>query len=159
LYTPGGVEMGQFQSGAVGRLGSMYMLSFGVSGIYRTGKILTIPLVGVELGIPVATGYPGTVDIGTPEQPLPWVKNDGSTYYDGIDILGLGADLQQDNVRLAIAVKPGFRYVRMSGTLTQNLLTVDAEAHKYSFSFRGDASLCYRFTKSAWGCLIVAPHL
>jgi hypothetical protein len=73
--------------------------------------------------------------------------------------VGLGADIQQDKLRLAIAVKPGFRYVRMSGTLTQNLLTVDAEAHKYSFSFRGDAELCYRFNKSLWGCLLVAPHL
>src|SRR5262245_4164908 len=64
LLTPGGVEMTQLGNGVVSRLGSMYMVSLGASVTYRTGSFLAFPIVGVEVGIPVATGYPGSVDLG-----------------------------------------------------------------------------------------------
>jgi hypothetical protein len=154
----GGVKMRQFGDNTIRPLSSTYMVSLALSVLARV-SVVQIPLFGIEVGIPVSTGFPGSVDVGTPTNPLSWEKNPGSTYYYGLDFFGLGIVLHTGDFRFAMVVKPGYRYLRMSGTLTQNLLTVDAEAHQYSFSFRGDVEACFAMTSIASGCLFVAPHL
>jgi hypothetical protein len=158
LQTPDGGAMNQFAGDPLRHHAWMPMVAISASVFYRTGSIVKLPLLGFELGIPVSTGYPPSVDLGTKKAPLSWVRG-GPTFYDGFDILGLGLELSPGSFRFGLDVLPGFRFVRTTGTITQGALTIDAEAHEYSFSLRAEVKGCAG-TKAAFSvCLFAAPHV
>jgi hypothetical protein len=155
LTTPDGGAMNQFSAYPVRHLASMNMVDLAASASYRTASPLVIPLLGFEFGIPVSTGYPGSVAL---TRPLTWQKG-GPTFYDGLDILGVGLAFTTGTFRFGVDALPGFRFVRTTGTITQGLLTIDAEAHEYSFSLHADVSFCVGAKGAASGCLFAAPHV
>lgn len=162
LTTPNGASMSQFGDGPIAPLGKTTMFSFAVNVFARTGTPLFVPLIGVEVGVPLSTGYPGNVPLGPSNAPLTWVKSDGTTYYDGLDVLGLGFEYATSRFSVAASIRPGLRYLRMVGTITQDLLTVDAEAHRWTFSLHADAEACGRFGNPngvAGVCLFGGPHV
>lgn len=160
LATPAGAPMNQLGERPIVPNGALEMVTLGFSTVYRTGTPLTIPLLGVEFGLPTNTGYPGTVEVGPAANAIPWTKTEGSTYYVGLDILGVGLDHWWDQLGIGVDVRPGFRYLRMTGTLTQDLLMVDSKADKYSFSLRAEAQFCIgKGEKAAGICVFGGPRL
>lgn len=157
LTTPDGGAMKQFAGTPLTHLAGMEMVSLSISGFYRTASPFLLPLLGFEFGFPVSTGYPGSIDLRA-KPALAWQRG-GPTYYDGLDILGAGFDLGTGSFRFALAVLPGFRFVSTTGTITQGLLTIDAEASTLSFSLRADVSACLGAKAAASLCLFGTPHV
>ncbi len=147
--------MNQFSAYPLRHLAGMNMIDVSVSAFYRTASPIVIPLLGFEIGIPVSTGYPGSIPLG---KSLTWQKG-GPTYYDGLDLLGVGLSFTTGTFRFGLDVLPGFRYVHTTGTITQGLLTIDAEAHEYSFSLHADVSFCVGAKGAASACVFAAPHV
>ncbi len=156
LTTPDGGAMPQFSGYPVGHLSGMNMVDVSISAFYRTASPLVLPLVGFEFGFPVSTGYPASVALGN--KGLVWQRG-GPTYYDGLDLPGVGLSFASGTFRFGFDVLPGFRYVRTTGTITQGVLTIDAEAHEYTFSLHADASVCVGAKGAASACLFAAPHV
>jgi hypothetical protein len=157
LVTPDGGAMSQFAKTPVAHLGAMQMIDIDVAVFFRTASPITLPLLGFEFGIPVSTGYPGSVALET-KPSLSWIRG-GPTFYDGMDISGVGVEFAAGTFRFGFTVFPGFRYVRTTGTTTLGLLTVDAEAHEYSFSLHADAMACAGAKAAVSVCLFAAPHV
>jgi hypothetical protein len=157
LTTPDGGAMTQFAKTPLRHLAGMDMITFSASAFFRTASPITVPLLGFELGVPVSTGYPGSIVLEN-KPPLSWLKG-GPTYYDGLDIGGLGVELASGTFRFRLDVKPGFRYVRTTGTITEGLLTVDAEADQFTFSLRADIQACVGAKGALSACLFGAPHV
>jgi hypothetical protein len=158
LTTPDGGAMSQFGGAPVRHVGTTSMVDFSISVLYRTASILTLPLLGVEVGVPVSTGYPASIPLASKGASLTWERG-GPTYTDGLDILGLGVTIPAGNVRVAVDALPGFRYFYTTGTITQGLLTIDAEARQYTFSLHADASLCVGTRGVASACLFATPYV
>jgi hypothetical protein len=158
LTTPDGGAMKQFASTPVRHVATMDMIAISGSVLYRTGSAIVLPLLGFELGLPITTGYPTTVALGTKAAPLPWIRG-GPTYYDGLDILGLGVEFSSGTFRFGLDVLPGFRYVRTTGTITQGVLTVDAEGQEFSFALRAELTACVGARGAFSACLYGAPHV
>jgi hypothetical protein len=158
LTTPDGGAMKPFSAFPVNRIGDMDMVDLSLTVFYRTASPIVVPLLGLELGIPVSTGYPGSVNLGTKPSSLVWLRG-GPTYQDGLDLLGLGLSFTSGTLRFTFDVLPGFRYVHTTGTITQGMLTVDAEASQYSFSLHADAALCVGAKGAASACLFAVPHV
>jgi hypothetical protein len=157
LTTPDGGAMSQFANTPVRHLSTMDMVDFSVGAIFRTASPIVIPLLGFEFGVPVSTGYPGSVVLEN-KPALSWQKG-GPTFYDGLDIGGLGVELSSGTFRFAADVLPGFRFVRTTGTITQGLLTIDAEAHEYTFSLRAELKACAGSKAAVSACMYGAPHV
>jgi hypothetical protein len=136
----------------------MDMVDFSAGVLFRTASPIVIPLLGFELGAPVSTGYPGSVEVGTKSAPLSWLRG-GPTYYDGLDIAGIGVELSSGTFRFGLDFLPGFRFIHTTGTITQGVLTVDAEAHEYSFSLRAEVAACVGAKAAFSACLYGAPHV
>jgi hypothetical protein len=158
LTTPDGGAMKQFSAFPVSHIAGMNMVDLAASVFYRTASPLLIPLLGFEFGIPVSTGYPESIALGTNAGSLTWQRG-GPTYYDGLDILGLGLLLSSGTFRFAVDALPGFRYVFTTGTITEGLLTIDAEARQYSFSLHADVSVCAGAKGAVSVCVYGVPHV
>src|ERR1700691_4948587 len=65
LTTPDGGAMKQFNGFPVRHLAATEMVDLSVSVFYRTASPIVLPLLGFEIGMPVSTGYPGSVALGT----------------------------------------------------------------------------------------------
>jgi hypothetical protein len=155
LGTPDGGAMKQFAGTPVTHIGTMDMVDLSIGVLFRMASPLLIPLLGFEFGIPVKTGYPGSIALGNA---LSWVKG-GPTFYDGLDIGGLGVELSAGTFRFGLDAMPGFRFVRTTGTITQGVLTVDAEASEYTFSLRAEVKACAGGKAAFSGCIYAAPHV
>jgi hypothetical protein len=158
LGTPDGGAMKQFAGTPLTHVGAMDMVDLSIGVLFRTASPLVIQLVGFEFGIPVKTGYPGSIALETKPAPLSWIKG-GPTFYDGLDIGGLGVELTAGTFRFGLDAMPGFRFVRTTGTITQGVLTVDAEASEYTFSLRAEVKACAGGKAAFSGCLYGAPHV
>jgi len=156
LETPDGGAMKQFAGTPVSHIGTMSMVDLSIGVLFRTATPVVIPLLGFEFGIPVKTGYPGSVDLGT--QGPSWIKG-GPTFYDGLDIGGLGVELVAGTFRFGLVAMPGFRFVRTTGTITQGVLTIDAEANEYTFSLRAEVKACAGGKGVVSACVYGAPHV
>jgi len=158
LVTPDGGSMKQFDGSPLNHLAGMQMIDLAVSVFYRTPSFLVLPILGFDFGFPVKTGYPGSIGLGKGSGSLSWVKG-GPTFYDGLDILGVVAVFTTGTFRGGIDLLPGFRFVRTTGTITQGLLTIDAEAHDYSFSFHAEVSACFGARGAVSVCLYGTPRV
>jgi hypothetical protein len=158
LTTPDGGAMKPFNAFPVKHLGAMEMVDLSISAFYRTASPLVLPLLGFEIGIPVSTGYPASIPLGTKPGSLTWTRG-GPTYRDGLDILGLGLVFGSGTFRFGVDVLPGFRYMYTTGTVTQGMLTVDAEARQYTFSLHADVSLCAGAKAAASACVFATPQV
>jgi hypothetical protein len=158
LTTPDGGAMKQFSGFPVEHLAATYTVDLSISAFYRTASPIVIPLLGFEIGIPVSTGYPGSVPLGAKPGSLTWLRG-GPTYSDGLDILGVGLVFATGTFRFGFDMLPGFRYFYTTGTITQGLLTIDAEARQYTFSLHADASMCAGAKGAASVCVFAAPHV
>jgi hypothetical protein len=158
LTTPDGGAMKQFDGFPVRHLAGTEMVDLSISVFYRTASPIVLPLLGFEIGLPVSTGYPGSVALGTKPGSLTWLRG-GPTYTDGLDLLGIGLAFASGTFRFGLDVLPGFRYFYTTGTITQGLLTIDAEARQYTFSLHADASLCVGAKAAASACVFAAPRV
>jgi hypothetical protein len=158
LTTPDGGAMPQFSADPLRHLAAMQMVSASISVFYRTASPFVIPLLGFEFGFPVSTGYPANVALGTGRSALTWLRG-GPTYRDGLDILGAGVSFSSGTFRFDLDVIPGFRFITTTGAITQGLLTIDAEAHDYSFSLHADAGVCVGAKAAFSVCAYGTPYV
>jgi hypothetical protein len=71
----------------------------------------------------------------------------------------LGVEFSSVTFRFGAKAMPGFRYARTTGTITEGLLTVDAEANQYSFSLRAEVTACAGAKAAFSACVYGAPHV
>jgi hypothetical protein len=154
LYTPADASMDQFGANPINASGPMAMLGADLLVYVRTGTPLWLPLIGVGAGGGITSSYPGQVDLGG----LTWDRRNNNLFYEWVDLPGLGVRFSGDWWLVALSAHAGVSYVRVAGTITQNELTVDAQAHEWSFTVRSDVQFCFGKPK-LWGCLFGGPNL